>query len=338
VQQVVRLACIVAFVGLAGVLGYVAAERVGFIEALYFTLATITTVGYGDLVPQTGAGRAVAMILMLGGVATALYVFSSVSAFVVEGRLRQVMGVRKMKRTIERVRGHYVVCGFGKLGKLVARELALARVDFVIVESDPEKTAEAREKEYLVIEGDATHQEVLTAAGIERAGGLATTISDDAENLYIGIAARSMRPDLPVVCRSSTNRVRGLFERAGIPRTISTDEIGARRVVSSLIRPHVVEFMDELLAPVENTPSLHGLRLEAGAPLAGQTLKDARLRNKFDVVVLAIQRDGVFLPSPGPAEQLQGGDLLILLGLPEKVEQLRGLLEARAVGAPADRE
>ncbi|MCK4305096.1 MAG: potassium channel protein [Candidatus Eisenbacteria sp.] len=332
-QQVMRMISIVILIVLVGTLFFMLAEKASLLDAIYFTLTTVTTVGYGDVHPEGSAGKIVAIFLMLGGVGAILYIVSSVMSFVVEGRLRQVMGVRKMKRAIERMRGHFIVCGYGKLGKLVAQELEGARVPFVIVESNAQKVAEARDLEYAVVEGDATHQEVLAAAGLERSGGLATTISDDAENMYIGIAVRSICPQLPVVCRSSTSRVRKLFKRAGIDQIISTEEIGARRIVSSLTRPHIVEFMDELMRHEENSPSMHAIRLESGVPLIGQTIQGAKLRNKFDIVVLAIRRDGAFLPNPDPGEQLRAKDILILIGLPDKVECLRGLVEVRADGA-----
>jgi len=326
VLPVLRMAFVVGFIVVAGTLLAMLTEHLVLIDALYFTLATITTVGYGDVVPLTRGGQLLAIGLMAGGVGVALFLFGQVASFVIEGRLQRILGVRKMKQAIERMRGHQIVCGYGKLGKLVVQELAESDVDFVIVEQNPVKAADARDKGLPVIEGDATHQEVLTEAGLDRASGIATTISDDAENLYIGITARSMRADLPVVCRSSTDRVRALFEKAGITRTISIDEIGARRMVGSLIRPHIVEFMDELLRPVEGAPSLQAVRLAPGAPLIGETIQGAQLRDRFGIVVIAIQREGRVRPNPGPREPLHEGDVLILIGVPARVEELRQLV------------
>lgn len=326
-HKAVRTAAIVVLIMVAGTLLFIRTEHTSLLDALYFTVTTVSTVGYGNVAPVTQGGRIVTIFLIILGVGAALYVFSSVMSFMVEGRLRQILGVRKMKKAIERMRKHFIICGYGELGKMVVRELEEAGANFVIVESDAQKAVDAGEKGYRVVEGDATHSETLSEAGLEHAGGLATTISDDAENLYIGITARSMCPDLPVVCRSSTDRVRVLFERAGIERTISTDEIGARRLVSSLLRPHIVDFMDELQKHEEGTPSLHAVRLKAGAPLIGQTIQGAQLRGDFDIVVLAIRREGSYVPNPGPQELLHAEDSLIMIGLPENVERLRGLVE-----------
>jgi voltage-gated potassium channel len=338
VNRPLQVAVVVLTIVVSGTLLYAFIEHENLLDSLYFTLATVTTVGYGDEVPQTQAGEVLAIFLMLAGVGSALYAFSSVMSFMIEGRLAQILGVRKMKEVIAKMKGHFIVCGYGKLGKIVVRELQEARAQFVILENSPAKVAEAREKEYLVVEGDATQQEALNEAGLDRAAGLATTISDDAENLYIGIAARSMRPDLPVVCRSSSDRVRVLFERAGIERTISIDEIGARRIVTSLLRPHVVEFMDQVLAPAPNRPSLHATRLEEGAALIGQSIMSAKLRNRFGIVVLAIQRDGAFLPNPDPSEELRADDVLILIGHHESAVRLRDLVEAPAEESGVARE
>lgn len=305
-------------------------EHEPFSEGLYFTLTTLTTVGYGDLVPHTVLGRWAAMALMIVGVSAGLYFVSAVTSFIVEGRLRQLMGIRKMQKTIERMRGHFIVCGYGKLGKVVARTLEAGGGDFVVIEADAQKAGDARERGYAVVEGDASVPDTLTEAGLERAAGVAATMADDAENLYIGITARSVCPQMPIVCRSSSERARMLFRRAGIDTTINTDEMGARRLVASLTRPQITEFIDEITQLVEGRPSLHGVRLEEGAPLVGQSLIGSRLREDFDISIVAIQRGGTFVPNPAGGEILQEGDILILIGTPENVERLRALLQGAA--------
>lgn len=332
------LRTILLLVGLLafGTISYSLVEGVDPLTALYFTLETVTTVGYGDVAPVSAPGRLISMVLMLAGVGAALYAFSAVASFLVEGRLRQILGVMKMKKTIEKLSDHYIVCGYGRLGKTVVDELRRTDAAFVIIESAHEKVVEAREKGYLVIEGDATLQEVLNEAGIEHAAGLATTIQDDAENLYIGITALSIRPTLNVVARSSSDRVRKMFQRAGISNIISTDEIGARRLVSSMMRPYIVEFMDHLLRYEEGKPTLQAVRLEQSARLVGETVVSSKLRDRFGVVVLAIQREGRFLPNPGPQEEFHAEDILIMVGVPEQLERLQSLVgEKAAVGGGA---
>lgn len=274
-RRVLGMIGLVAAIVLAGAGLFVLVEQVSFIDGLCFALATATTVGYGDIVPLARAGQVVAMLLMLGGVGAALYILTSGMSFVIEGRLRKILGVRKMMKTIEQMQGHYIICGHGRLGRQVIRELTASGADYVIVENNPGQAAECREKGHPVVEGDAAEEEVLRRAGLDRCAGVATTISDGAENIYIGLTVRSLRPDVPVVCRSSSTRVRALFERAGIHRIISTEEIGARRLVSSLMRPHIVQFVDELMRHEQGTPSLHAVRLEPGAVLVGQTLERA---------------------------------------------------------------
>ena len=327
-RQFIRIVSITVLITLTGTLFYMLIEDASVVEALYFSLSTITTVGYGDVHPGGLGGRLLAIFLMLGGVGMMLYLYSAVASFVVEGRLRQVLGVRKMKRAMERMRDHYIICGYGRLGQIVVRELERAGASFVIIESDPQRIAEASERGYAVVKGDATHEDVLHEAGLMRCAGLATTISDDAENLYIGIAARSLCPTLPVVCRSSTDRVRLLFEQAGIKRTISTEEIGARRLVSSLTRPHIVEFMDEMLKYEGDKASLHAVHLPEGSPLIGTTIMGSKIREKFGAVVLAIQREGGVHPNPGASEELHAGDLLILIGHRKQIEELQALVDS----------
>ncbi|MBD3235722.1 MAG: hypothetical protein GF330_03375 [Candidatus Eisenbacteria bacterium] len=322
-QQVARLVVVVFLILLIGSVLFAAIERVGFFEGLYFTVATVTTVGYGDITPQTTAGKALATVLMLGGVGAALYLFSLMVAFLVEGRLLHVLGTRRMKRMIGKLRDHFIICGFGRLGRRVAQDLEAAGARFVIVEHDKRQAIEARECGYAVVEGDATLPETLREAGVERAAGLATTISDDAENIYIGITVRSLCSELPVLCRSSSERVTDLFRRAGIERTISTEAMGARRIVNTLLRPHVVGFMDEITQLVAGKPALHAVRVPPAASLVGQTIRSSGLRDRYGVVALAIRRGGSYLPNPGPDERLAADDILILVGTPEQVAELR---------------
>ena len=330
-QQIVGLIIVVFLILLSGSVLFAAIEKVPFSEGFYFTVATLSTVGYGDITPLTPGGHLLAIVLMLGGVGVALYLFSLVVAFLVEGRLRQLFGTRRMKKMIGRMRGHYIICGFGRLGQRVAQELEASGARFVVIENLAARAAEAREKGYAVVEGDATLPEMLSAAGVERAAGLATTISDDAENIYIGITVRSLCAQLPVLCRSSSERVTELFRRAGIEQTISTEAMGARRIVNLLMRPHVVGFMDEITQLVPGKPALHAVRLSGETKLIGETIRSSGLRDRYGVAVLATRRGGEYLPNPGPDEHLQAEDILILVGTPEQVAKLR----AAAAEGPA---
>lgn len=322
-RRIVLLILAVFLIVLAGGALFALIENHSFWEGFYFAATTVTTVGYGDIVPHTTAGHALAVVLMLGGVGAALYAFSNLLAFVVEGRLHLIVGVQRIRRMISRMQGHYIVCGYGKLGRLVVNELQNAGAEFVIIERDPSRAADARERGHAIVIGDATEQETLTAAGIERASGVATTISDDAENVYIGITVRALRPGLPVVCRSSSARATEFFRRAGIQKTISTDEMGATRIADSLLRPQVVSFMDEITHQVPGRPSLHAVHLSENSPLAGRQLMESHLRDEYNVVVLAIRRGETYVPNPGAHEALNPGDLLILIGTPEAVSRLR---------------
>jgi voltage-gated potassium channel len=336
VEQILRMCSILLLIMLIGTLFFMLTEGLSVGDAIYLAITTITTVGYGDLVPVTPMGRLTSIVMMVAGVGTALYIFSAIMAFLVEGRLKEAMGVRKMKKNIAKIKRHYIICGYGTLGQMVARDLDKARVDFVFVESNLDKAAEARENGHNCVVGDATHQDILIEAGLERCAGLATTISDDAENLYIGITIRAINPKLPIVCRASSDRVRSLFRRAGISRTISTDEIGSRRLVSSLIRPHVVEFMDELLGHKEGAISVHAIQVESGAPLEGQTIQGAQLKDQHQLVVMTIQRHGEWVLNPGPKEKIQAEDMLIFLGTDERVEALAELVQNQETAAITD--
>lgn len=216
---------------------------------------------------------------MVGGVGSAPLIIASLASFVMEDRPQRIMGVRRTMPSIEGLGDHrIIICGYGRFGRRVVREIGADSSDFAVGESDPQRVTEAREKGCAVVDGGATDEEVLRQAGLCRCADVATTISDDVENVSLGPTARSLRPEVAVVCRSSSTRVRPRFERAGIHRISSTEGIGARRLVPSLTRPHIVEFLDEILSQERGTLSLHAIRLEPGSALAGQRLEGSRLR------------------------------------------------------------
>ncbi len=322
-----RLLAILAAVLATGVAGFAFFEHLSLPEAVYLAVSTMTTVGYGDLVPHTAGGRWFAVAVMLGGVSVAFYAVGSLAALLVEGRLGRLVEERRMRKHVGELDRHFVVCGYGQIGVRLTAELAQAGADFVVVERDPARAQAARDDGRLVVEGDATDDAVLHAARVDRARGLATVISDDAENLYIIVSSRALNPGIAVVARGSRARGGRYLTQAGAQSVVYLDDLGAVRMARSLLHPEVVTFLEEMMNPALGDAHLEALRLPAGCFAAGRTLKALNLRARLGIQVLALRRDGRYLPSPGAEETLLEGDVMLVVGTQESLGNLESELE-----------
>ncbi len=306
----------------AGVAGYMALEGWNFLDALYMTVITLTTVGFREVHPLSQAGRVFTMALALAGVGVLLYALWSVVQAVVEGELTAFLGRRAMREELERLHGHFILCGFGRVGEAIGREFAAHRVPFVVVDHNPEAVARARRRGYLVVEGDASQDEVLVQAGIHRARGLLAASDSDAGNTFIVLTAKALRPDLLVVARAAQPDSEPAMRRAGASRVVSPYTLAGRRMALAALQPLLAEFMDAL-------PSRTGaqvvaeLEVTAQSGLAGRTLAEA-LATCPGVFPLGLQRgDGQVVVAPPPSILLGRGDRLILLGREEELEAIR---------------
>jgi voltage-gated potassium channel len=331
-KRILRLLLFLGALLVGGTLGFARLEGLSFLDALYLTGETLSTVGYGNVAPETPRGRLFSILLMIGGASAALSAAGLLVGYIVEGRLAAQFGRRREMRALEKTRDHIILCGYGQVGRRVARILHGTGTSFVVVERDATAAREAREEGCLLVEGDATEEEVLEAAGLHRARGMLTTIGDDAENLYICMTARALRPELPIVSRVTTERAAANIRRAGISQVIFPVEMAARRMVQSLLRPEVVDFLDLVLGPGARGPGLEAYRIPEACRLVGKKLREAGLREEFGLHVIAIRRDGNYLPSPGPEEVLRAGDALILVGTEETFARFRDAMAVEMEG------
>jgi voltage-gated potassium channel len=306
-----------------GVTGYMLLEGWGFFDALYQTVTAITTAGFGEIHPMDTKGRAFTIAIIGLGVITILYVLSTIMHIVVEGELGQALGVRRMKSKIEALRNHYILCGFGRVGEEIGREFHDRGIPFVVVESNPEAVGRARERDFLLVEGDSSSDAILVEAGIERARCLLAASDSDAGNTYVTLTAKAVNPDILVVARAGQPVNQEKMRRAGADRVISPYLIGGRRMALSALQPLVVDFIDTLVeggAPKEHIIAELEASEESG--LAGHTLQDA-LEGCASVTVLAIQKPtGEIVVGPRGAAVLELGDRLIILGEEVDLEAL----------------
>lgn len=311
---------------LLGSLGYVWLEGWSFFDALYMTVTTLTTVGYGEVHPLSPLGKAYNMVLILAGMGLLFYIVTSLARVVVEGEIVAALGKRKLVKMIKKLSGHYIICGFGRIGEIIARQLRQRDVPLVIIENNPELLMELEKSGYSFVPGDATKEEVLQEAGIERARGLVSVVRSDAANVYIILTARSLNPGLFIVARGEEAGSEQKLLRAGADKVESPYEMGGRKMAHAILRPTVTTFME--LAMHEGVEwSMEEIRVGETSAMIGQPLKDSGIRQKYNLIVVAIKRaDGEMLFNPTPEMLIQAGDTLILLGMRSYLEALEEIL------------
>ncbi|HUO47310.1 MAG TPA: potassium channel protein [Acidimicrobiales bacterium] len=310
---------VLALVVVAGTVGYL---LFGFslLDALYQTVITVTTVGFNSPHELTAGGKAFTMVLILVGVGTALYTFSSVLEVLIEGHMRDLVRRRRMERDIAGMSGHVIVCGWGRVGREVARFLANSDRDVVVVDRDPERLDQVP---YPCVMGDVSDDETLRQAGIERAGALVAALNTDADNLYVTVAGKSLCPDIQIIARARTDSSESKLVRAGADRVVNPQQLGGDRMASFVIQPHVVDFVDVVMHDGTLEFRLEELTVSPASPLAGNTLRSAHLRDRTGALVLAIRRpDGGFLTNPAPEDVIEAGDVLISVGTAEQLGAL----------------
>ena len=318
--------CALVIIIAAGAIGYVIIEGWSFIDALFMTVITITTVGYEEVHPLSAGGRIFSIFLIVGGVGGALYVLSSIVQFIIEGQLGITLGRRRMERRIAKLKEHFILCGYGRVGQEIARIFTEEEVPFVIIDKDQESIAGAEKDGYLYVLADATNDEGLKEAGIERARGLVVAAGSDADNVYITLSARGMRPDLFIEARASSSEAEAKLKRAGADRIISPYSLGARRMAQLALRPTVVDFIDTVIYRRGQELQLENVAVGNDSALIGLTVEEARLRTK--AVILAISRKrGKVVTNPTAEETIQTGDMLITLGTREQLTALEKICE-----------
>ncbi len=301
---------------LAGPVGYELLEGMSFLDGLYLTAITITTVGYGDIAPVTVGGRLFTILLIFSGVGYVMYLFSQITETMVEGGLRHIVAKRKMQKNITKLHNHYIVCGFGRIGQEICSLLKENNRPFVVIESDEAVIDQLDRLAYAELKGDASDDDILLAAGIKQAKGLVTAVSSDERNVYITLTARGLNPNLFILARSS-----GLpgaakkLERAGASRVISPYSIGARRMAQLIVRPTVVDFVDLAMQAGDLGLRMEELLVGAQAHCVGKTLIETGVRKKYGIIVVAIKRaDLPMIFNPGSETKIMAGDILIVLG------------------------
>lgn len=326
-KQLIVAAGLLVGILATGTIGFQAIEGWSFMDALYMTVITAATVGYQEVRPLGDAGRAFNMFLIFFGLGTTTYVAATVVQFVVEGRIRAIMGRRRLDKKIDRLNQHYIVCGYGRIGRILCQTLRQRPVGLVAVEKAPELVPAMEQDGVLFLQGDATSEEVLMRAGIERAKGLVAVLATDTDNVFLVLTARQLAPRLTIIARSSREESRKKLLAAGADLVESPYEMGAYRLAQRIMRPAVTSFLEFAFSTTRKDIQLEELAIGAGSGLAGLSLKDSGIRQKYDLIVIAIKKaDGAMLFNPSFESVIAAGDTVIAVGEVENLDRLEKVL------------
>ncbi|MFA5316768.1 MAG: NAD-binding protein [Dehalococcoidales bacterium] len=309
-----------------GTAGYMIIEHWSFLDALYMTITTITTVGYREVRTLDTAGRIFTLFLIVVGVGGAFYTLTNIMVYIVEAQFGSYWRRRRMETKIDKMKGHFVICGYGRVGQVIAYTFQQEGAPFVIIEQNAEAITQAEQAGYLALKGDATSDDVLKAAGLEHARGLVSAVGDDAINTYIVLSARQLRPDLFIEARASGRTSETKLKKAGADRTISPHSIGAHRMAMLALRPAVVDFIDTVTSPRGREFQMENIAIDESSPLVGLTVSGIRKRTKTTILAIS-KKSGKLLPNPPDEELIGDGDRLIVIGLKERMAAVEGAAE-----------
>jgi voltage-gated potassium channel len=310
------ISLILAFIILViGTFGYMVVEGWSFMDALYMTVITVSTVGFGEVRQVDQVGRIFTIVIVLTGVGFSVYVAGAVVQFMVEGQIRRIMGRRRLDQKLKRLKGHYIICGYGRIGRVLVRKLHRKIANLVVVDNNPDLAAAIAEDGVLFIEGDATEEATLIKAGIERAKGLVSVLATDTDNVFLVLTARQLNSDLDIIARAGDERAKAKLKAAGATTVESPYEMGAMRLAQRILRPKVTSFLDFALSTKRKDILMEELPVSNDSGLANLTLKDSGIRQRYNLIVIAIEKaTGEMLFNPSFEALITAGDTLIAVG------------------------
>ncbi|MBI4909222.1 MAG: potassium channel protein [Acidobacteria bacterium] len=312
-----------------GILGFMYLENYPVLDAFYMTLTTITTIGYGEVHPLSPRGRIFNSFLIVIGVGLMFQAVSLVAHLVLERELGELLGRRKSKRMIDRLNDHFIICGFGRVGRGAALEMQRNGVPFVVVDNSEDKVERAMRGGMLAVLADCTRDETLRELKIDRARGLVSALASDADNMFLILSARTLNSKLIISARANEEESEEKLRRAGADTVFAPYYLTGHRLAQSVLKPHVQEFMDIFTRNIGLSASMEQVRVESSCEMAGKSLKDLQLRRDLGVIVLAIRHGDSRMQFNPPADAVvHAGDYLIVMGEAHALRKLESLLGA----------
>ncbi len=313
-------------------------QHASWIDALYMTFITMTTVGFGEVHPLSAGGKIFTIVVGFAGIASLFYLLGVIAEYVVEMLASGERRERRMEKKAAALRNHVLLVGLGRVGQQAAVELFQGREPFVAVENDPERVNRAVEQGYIVIKGDATEDEVLRKAGVERAKGLIVATGDDATNLFVVLSARSLNPELYIVARAEELSVSKKMLKAGANRVIDPYAIGGRRLANLVLHPAVVDFLETTLRRGDAPISIEDIEISSGSPLLGKSIAELNLNRRFGIVILAVIHGDETLVSPAAEYVFEPGDRAVVMGTIKQLERFVNMMEKGDESSPNEQE
>jgi len=310
-----------------GTAGYMIIEDWRFLDALYMTIITISTVGYREVNQVGDIGRVFTIFLVLIGVGFTFYVMAAVVQFMVEGRVRIIMGRRRLDKQIDRLKNHYIVCGYGRIGRVLCRNLQRTPYDLVVVEKNPDLIPVMDGDGIVYLAGDAADETNLLKAGIRRARGLVAALATDTDNVFLVLSARQLAPELNIIARASQEGAKNKLYAAGANSVESPYEMGAASMAHRIIRPTVTNFLDLAFAHARKDIQMEEIPVSEKSRLTNIPLKDSGIRQDFNLIIIAIKKpDGTMLFNPSLEAALMPDDTVIAVGEEENLQKLGKIL------------
>ena len=311
-----------------GIGGYMFIEGWNFFDSLYMVVITLATVGFGEIHPLTFHGRIFTIVLILVWAGIGFYALSSIIQPIIEGEIRKVLGRKKLEKEIRNLKDHYIVCGFGRMGSYISRELRNASVSYIIIEKDEYLREKLERENYLYLYGNASEDEVLIEAGVKKARGLVAVVASDADNVYITLTARQLNPNLFILARSTNESSERKLQQAGANKVISPYQMGAVRMVQAILRPAVLDFIEIAFHGKSMELQCEEFLVKPNSSLVGSSLQEAEIRKNLGVIIVAIKEtSGKMVFNPSRDVRINAGDTLITLGEKKDLVRLEKILQ-----------
>jgi len=313
---------------LAGTGGYMYLEGWSFDDALYMTIITLATVGYGEVHQVSDAGRIFTIFLIVAGVGYFMYVVGLIVQFLVEDRIRVILGRRKLDKQIAKLKDHYIICGYGRIGRVLTRYLTDRYLDVVVIEKNMDRQAAMDEDGVLYLVGEATDESVLLRSGINAAKGLITAVATDADNVFLTLIAKQLNPDLFLVARAMQNTAKRTLQAAGANKVISPYDIGARRMAHAILRPTVIKFLELAFTDESTDIVMEEIRVRSTSRLLNVALKDSGIRQKLNLIILTIKKaDDTLIFNPKADTCIEIDDTLVVVGQAKSVIRMEQMMQ-----------